>query len=143
MYNLGVDYGRRRIGLALSAGLLASPFAVIKNKGIKKTAAKLAEIIKQNDVGVTVIGVALHENGGESEISGEARTLGAVLQSLGIAVKYVDERWTSQKAEEILRVGGIKCREKIANLIDKVAASVILQLYLDNKNQNGEGELSK
>ena len=138
MRSLGIDYGRRRIGLALSdpSMLLATPFDVIENKGVKKTVARLVEIIKQNDVGIVVMGLPLHVSGGESEMSKEVREFGAALQlDIDVAIEYLDERWTSMTAVELIREGRGRKRKNDANLIDKVAASVILQTYLDERRK--------
>lgn len=130
---LGIDYGRRRIGLALSDPTLfiASPLVIMENKGIKKNVARILEIIKQNEVGIIVMGLPLHANGDESEMSREARWFGQAFSDLGYQVEFVDERYTSCEAEEII---GNDRRAK--NLIDKVAASIILQMYLDERRKS-------
>jgi putative Holliday junction resolvase len=135
---LGIDYGRRRIGLALSDSSLsvATPFAVMENKGIKKNCAKIVEIVTQNDVGRIVLGLPLHTSGEESEMSCEVRTFGDALDTLGFPVEYADERWTTQTAEEALREQFGHNHKKVANSVDKVAASIILQMYL-NERRNG------
>jgi putative Holliday junction resolvase len=142
MRALGVDYGRSRIGLALSDPtlLLASPFAVLENKGVK-TIAEIMEIIKKNDVGVVVVGVALHMDGGESEISLVSREFGNEFVKSGVTVEYIDERWTTKIATNAIReqFSNKKRGEKrnqrnyVANSVDKVSASVILQSYLDKR----------
>lgn len=133
---LGIDYGRRRIGLALSDPTLfiASPLTIMENKGLKKNVTRLLEIIKQNEVGIIVVGLPLHANGDESEMSREARWFGQAFSDLGYQVEFVDERYTSCTAEEMI---GNDPRRK--NLIDKVAASIILQMYLDER-RSGKNE---
>ncbi|MCM1404197.1 MAG: Holliday junction resolvase RuvX [Prevotella sp.] len=129
---LGIDYGRRRIGLALSDPtlLIATPLVIIENRGIKKTLMQILDIIQKNDVHQVVVGLPLHTNGDESEMSREARQFGSHIVALGYPVEYVDERYTSFEAESII---GNPRQSK--NLIDKVAASIILQLYLDKRRK--------
>lgn len=132
MRYLGIDYGRRRIGLALSDPtlLIASPFQVLENKGTKKNLARLLTIMQQNDVALIVLGLPLHTNGDESDMSREVRAFGQALAEIGYTVEYVDERYTSCQAEEL--IGGTDPKKKI---IDKVAASIILQMYLDERRK--------
>lgn len=129
---LGIDYGRRRIGLALSdpTMFIASPLLIIENKGPKKTVARLLDIIQKNEVGQIVIGLPLHTDGTESEMSREARQFGQIFSDLGFPVTFVDERYSSCTAEEM--IGNARDRK---NLIDKVAASIILQMYLDERKK--------
>ena len=119
---LGIDYGRRRIGLALSDPtlLIATPLAIIENRGLKKTLLQIMDIIEP-----------LHANGNESEMSQEARQFGSVFVKLGFPVEFVDERCTSFEAESI-----IGNHRQSKNLIDKVAASIILQIYLDERRKS-------
>ena len=133
MRYLGIDYGRRRIGLALSDPtlLIASPLVIIENRGIKKTVLQILDIIKKHDVHQIVVGLPLHANGDESEISREARQFGEVFTALGYPVEFVDERYTSFEAESII---GNNPQSK--KLIDKVAASIILQIYLDERRKS-------
>ena len=145
MRSLGIDYGRKRIGLALSDPnlLMAFPYDTIVNKGITKTVVRINEIIKQNDVDVVVIGLPLHASGGESEMSREVRAFGTAVATLGVTVEYIDERYTSCTAEEMIRESfphsrrgdSKKIREKVANSVDKVADSVILKMYLNERGK--------
>lgn len=130
---LGIDYGRRRIGLALSDPtlLIATPLVIIENRGIKKTVLQILDIIQKNDVKQIVVGLPLHANGDESEMSKEARFFGSAFEKLGFPVVFVDERYTSYEAESMI---GNQRQSK--NLIDKVAASIILQIYLDERRKS-------
>ena len=134
---LGIDYGRKRIGLALSDPTLyiATPLVIIENRGIKKTTVQILDIMRQHDVGQIVVGLPLHANGDESEMSREARSFGQVFENLGFPVTFVDERYTSITAEEM--IGKHPHRE---NIIDKVSASLILQIYLDERRKNSESK---
>jgi putative Holliday junction resolvase len=147
MRALGIDYGRRKIGLALSdpTMLLASPFAVLENKG-DKTIDEIMEIIEKNAVGIVVIGVALHMNGNESELSQESRAFGSVIANRGVVVEFMDERFTTKIATTAImgqfhnkrRGDRTRQRQAVANSVDKVSASVILSLYLDKRRKQPE-----
>ncbi|MCQ2381792.1 MAG: Holliday junction resolvase RuvX, partial [Clostridia bacterium] len=130
---LGIDYGRRRIGLALSDPtlLIASPLVIIENRGLKKTLTQIMDIIQKNDVKQIVVGLPLHVNGDESEMSREARFFGSAFTALGFPVEFIDERYTSFEAESMI---GKNRQSK--NLIDKAAASIILQIYLDKRRES-------
>lgn len=147
MRALGIDYGRRHIGVALSDPtlFLASPLTVIENRGVK-TVDEIMDIIAANSVGVVVVGLALHMDGTDSEISREARAFATELAARGIAVEFEDERFTTKIATNAMmeqfggrRRGDVKTRQKfVSNSVDKVSASVILQLYLDKRRAQSQ-----
>jgi putative Holliday junction resolvase len=143
MRALGIDYGRRRVGVALSdpTMLLATPFSVIENIG-ERTVKEILNIINANAVGTVVVGLALHMDGTDSEMSMESRAFAAKLAKFGVAVEFIDERFTTKIAAAAIneqfggRRGGAAVRRKfIANSVDKVSASVILQSYLDRRKK--------
>ena len=138
---LGIDYGRHRIGVALSAPtlLLASPFSVIDNKG-SAAIDEIVNIINANSVGAVVVGLALHMDGTDSEISRESRAFAAELAKHNVAVEFMDERFTTKIASAAMReqfnnrrVSTKTKRKFVANSVDKISASVILQSYLDKR----------
>jgi len=117
---LGVDYGRKRIGLAISeAGLIARPLKTIENKGEKKNLIAFAEIVKGYNIATIVVGLPVHKN---TSMADEATAFGHLLAwQLQVRVVFQNEMLTSVEAESITRN---------KNLIDSVAASMILQDYL-------------
>jgi putative Holliday junction resolvase len=137
---LGVDYGQRRVGIALSdpLGLTARPFEVVPRGA---SAARVAELIVEYDVSTVVIGLPTPLGGGESESARKAREFGASIgATTGTDVVYVDERYTSKIAERSLLESGMQRRDR-RDTIDKVAAAIILQSYLDgNSAQPGDVE---
>jgi putative Holliday junction resolvase len=145
MRALGIDYGRHRIGLSLSdpTMFLASPFGTITNKG-GKTIDEIMDIIKNNGVGVAVVGLALLMDGNDSEMSLESRAFGREIANRGVTVEYEDERWTTKIATNIIkgrfhnnRRGDSRIqRAAVTDSVDKIAASVILQSYLDKRRNN-------
>lgn len=140
---LALDVGDVRIGVALSrSGVIAEPFDTITRLGRKQTLDALEAIISAHAVGVCVVGLPMLESGVEGEQAEKtrafARSLARRLPALGIA--FHDERHSSGHAREII---GKKTREKGA--IDRVAAAVILQEWLDSparkqwEESKGEG----
>ena len=129
---LGVDYGSKRVGLALSDGLLltASPLAVVEKSVAVDEIARLAQ---EHDVGTIVIGLPTGLSGVEGATAADARNFGDELaSSTGIEVVYHDERFTSRMAESALLESGMKRQER-RETVDKVAAAIILQDYLDSQ----------
>lgn len=126
---IGVDYGERRIGLAISDGLgiTARPLEVVDSKDFGN---RIAELVSEYDVATVVIGLPRPLGGGESSSSTGARALAEELGGLGVEVVLVDERFTSRMAESALLESGMKRRDRRAT-VDKVAAAIILQTYLD------------
>jgi len=116
---LGIDYGLKRIGLATAVAGVASPFLTIENRGEKKNLSRLLEIIKSERIEKIVVGDGFREFG---ELLGEVS---------GLEVVFVDERLSSWEAEEHIRNNlGIIKREKVKELIDKMAAVMILNNYI-------------
>ncbi|HLE95345.1 MAG TPA: Holliday junction resolvase RuvX [Acidimicrobiia bacterium] len=128
---LGVDVGAKRVGIALSdpLGLTAAPLAVVERAIALEEIARLAQI---HDVGTIVVGLPTSLGGGEGMSAADARSLGDQLTRATTAeIVYLDERFTSRMAESALLESGMKRRER-KNTIDKVAAAIILQDYLNS-----------
>lgn len=129
---LGVDYGTKRIGLAISdgIGLTASPLDVVSRKELPD---KLAELAREYDIGRVVVGLPTGLGGQEGDSAAGARQLGTeISDTIGVDVVYVDERFTSRMAESALLESGMKRRDR-KETVDKVAAAIILQTYLDSQ----------
>jgi len=135
---LGIDYGLKRIGLATTdlGRSIASPLVTIQNRGDKKNVATISDICRQHNIGGIVCGVPLDIVGGENDMSRIVRQFGVKLgESLSIEIVFVNERYSSKEAEEHIRENlGITNREKVAELVDKMAAAMILSDYI-----NGDG----
>jgi putative Holliday junction resolvase len=127
---LGVDYGTKRVGLALSDTLriTASPHSTVPRGAI---VAEVMNLVKEMDVGTIVVGLPTGLSGDEGMSASEARKLADELGSAtGVDVVLVDERYTSRIAESSLLQTGMKRRER-REKVDQVAAALILQDYLD------------
>ena len=131
---LGIDYGRARIGLSISEGILASPIKYILNKGNAKNLAVFKELQQKYKYNSILLGVPLHIDGGETAMSREIRAFGEYLgNGLGVEVVYHNERYSSKEAEEHIRNNlGIKNPKKIAELVDSMAATMVLSQYLQH-----------
>lgn len=129
---LGVDWGRRRVGVAVSdeLGLLAHPLATVEARSLEDVAARLAALARERGADTVVLGIPRHMNGTEGDSATAAALLGRRLAEGGLRVEYVDERLTTVEAEARLRDGGRSARSR-RDRLDQAAAAVILQTYLD------------
>ena len=133
---LGVDYGTKRVGLAISdgLGLTARPLQVVARPAVVK---RVQELHAEYTVTTVVVGLPTGLAGQEGTSAAGARALGDELSAAtGIPVEYLDERFTSNLAEEALLQSGMKRRER-RETVDKVAAAIILQDYLDIRAAKG------
>ena len=134
---LGVDYGQKRIGLALSdeSGTIAQPLDYIDGGAIATVSRELAQLCVDRKVGKIVVGVPLRLDGKPSEQT--ERTLAFIAElrrATTIPVAPWDERLTSVQAERALLEGNVRRSERKLK-IDKLAAQIMLQSYLDATNQ--------
>ena len=131
---MGVDYGDKRIGIALTDALciISSPYEVYQNHGEEDALKHLDKIIKENDVDEVAMGLPLNMDGSEGERALIHKEFGKKLANYsGVKVHFIDERLTSAEAEELLISSGVR-REKRKELIDKIAAQIILQTFINN-----------
>lgn len=133
---LGVDYGTKRIGLAISdgLGLTARPLEVVSRPDLERA---LRRIVDEYPVAEVVVGLPTALGGHEGDSTAAARKLGEEIgEILAIPVRYIDERFTSRMAESALLESGMRRRDR-KGTVDKVAAAIILQTFLDRKNDAG------
>jgi putative Holliday junction resolvase len=130
----GIDYGNRRIGLAISdpGGVIASPLAAVEARGsLADQAQAVVEALAEFEVAGWVVGLPLNMDGSEGSQAKAARRFGEELaRTSQIHVEYWDERLSSQQADEYLREADLT-RKKHRARRDPVAAQVILQTFLD------------
>ena len=136
MRALGIDFGVKRIGLAVSdpTGTVATPLETLRRRpGKRPPLSKMEELGRQLAVEHLVIGLPLDLRGEETEWCGEVRTVGERLaERLGVPVSFVDERMTSVRAERAVRSIGLPKRERERkDRVDAAAAQLILQAWLD------------
>jgi putative Holliday junction resolvase len=135
---LAIDYGEKRIGLAVSdlLGFTAQGIQTLENlKNREKTLERLAQICKENGVAEAVIGLPVNMNGTLGPKAKEVLELIPELEkTLQIPVKSWDERLTSRQAGRLMIEGGLS-REKRKKQSDQMAAILILQSYLESKRR--------
>lgn len=132
---LGLDFGQKRIGVALSdsLGLTAQPLGVVYNRK-DKAVDEIAALIAKHGVDTIVLGLPRHMCGDEGIKAGEARAFGARLaESTGLPVEYIDERLTTTAVQRMLSETGMSGAKK-REVTDKLAAVLILQIWLDRKS---------
>jgi putative Holliday junction resolvase len=130
---LAIDYGRKRIGLALSdeLQLTAQPLAVMKRTNRREDLRRLRDICRKQGVARILVGHPLHITGEAGEMANEAARFAARLRKeLGIEVNLVDERLTSWEAAQMIAQSGSSHRRKQESL-DDVAAAIFLREYLE------------
>ena len=128
---LGLDYGTKTVGVALSDELhiTAQPLETITRKDankLRKTYARIEELVKEYDVEKIVLGNTVGERG-EDTLSFRD----ALVRRTGLEVILWDERLTTVASEKVLMESGVR-RENRKKVIDQIAASMILQGYLDS-----------
>ena len=128
---IGIDFGRARIGIAVSdeLGMLAHPVETIPAHG--DAAGRIVEIVREKNAERVVIGLPRHMNGSVGTSAAEALAFAEKLRArVSCEVVTWDERLTTMAANRALREGGQKTRNS-RGFVDQVAAQMILQGYLD------------
>lgn len=140
---LALDYGRKRIGVALSdpTGTIASPLTTLaRREGKRPPWPEIRRLVEEHEVSRLVVGLPLTLEAEESDWTREVREFGAeATRRLGLEVEWVDERLTSVAAERAVRSLGLKRREREQKeRVDAAAAALILQSYLDARRNRVE-----
>lgn len=136
MRRLGIDPGQRRVGLAVSGedSALASPHKTIERGDDAKLLRDLCNEARALQVGEVIVGLPLRLDGSEGPEAKRAKRLAAALErELALKVVLWDERFTTVAAERQLRGVGMR-GDKKKSAIDKAAATLLLQSYLDAKD---------
>ena len=132
---LGVDYGDKRTGLALSdpSGLVAGALDVIVAYDIESCAKKVAQVAETHHVCAIVVGKPLNMNGSAGPRAEKAEALMAQLRAITeLPVIAQDERLTTVAAHQYLSAGNVKSKKRKA-VVDALSAQIILQNYLDKQ----------
>jgi putative Holliday junction resolvase len=130
---LGIDYGRKRIGVAIADPLIrvASPLMTIKEKEIEKT---IMDTLNEYEINIIVVGYPVRTDGKRGKRAKEVENFAENLRrKFNIEVELWDERYTTMEAEKTMREMGKK-PSKNKKKVDRIAASLILQSYLDSRN---------
>ena len=137
---LGIDLGSRRIGVAVSdgLGLTAQPRATLDRHGGSRDIAAIAAAVKENDAERIVLGLPLDPEGGEGDAARRARDFAAKLvAALHLPVELIDESFSTVEAEAVLLAADVS-RKRRKQVVDKMAAAVILQRWLDQQRDSTE-----
>lgn len=132
---LGLDIGEKRIGVALSdlLGLTAQGLATINRVGKKKDFDEIGKIIAEYDIKKVVVGLPLNMDGSMGESCEMVRNFAEKIKNkFNVEIIYIDERLSTVSATKVLLEANVR-RENRKHVVDKIAASYILQSYLDRK----------
>ncbi len=133
---LSVDYGNRRIGLALSdpLNIIATPLDTLIISSMEDGIKQLIELYQQYPLEAILMGYPIGNSGNKT---GQTRIVDKVIEALESAVDIPvikwDERYTSVEAHNILKIQGLKTRNN-KGMVDQLAARIMLQEYLDSRN---------
>ena len=133
---LGIDFGTKRVGLALSdrSNMIASPYKTLNYVSEKDLITQLETIVTKNDIEILVLGLPINMKGEDTAQTIKVRDFKEILSALRIPIVYEDERLSSVSAINSLTLQNVKTGHNKPE-IDKTAAAIILQQYLD-KNYN-------
>jgi putative Holliday junction resolvase len=132
---LAIDYGRRRIGLAVSdeLGITAVPLATLQRKNRQEDIRRLREIARKYEITLIIVGSPRHLAGHAGEMAEEAsRFSSRIKKELGLPVELRDERLTSWEAEQTLKENAGRKSKKTH--LDSVAAAILLREFLDGNH---------
>jgi putative Holliday junction resolvase len=142
---LGIDLGSKRIGIAVSdrSGTLASPLVVLQRSGsVKRDHVQIAALVAEEEAERVVVGLPLSLDGSVGKAAQAALDEAKVLASvLDVPVESFDERFTTTTAHANLRERQMRGQDR-RKIIDKVAAAVMLQTWLDGR-EGREGRASR
>jgi putative Holliday junction resolvase len=136
---MALDVGKKRIGIALSdpLGITAQGLPTLHRTRIRDDMDRLAALAAEHDVRMILVGEPLHMSGDPSRQGAYTHEFAARLaERTGLPVEFRDERLTSVQAERVLRESGISI-EKRARAVDKLAAVLLLESYLDARGNAG------
>tara|TARA_Y100000590_G_scaffold121012_1_gene138537 strand:- start:476 stop:889 length:414 start_codon:yes stop_codon:yes gene_type:complete len=132
---LGIDFGEKRVGLALSdrLNLIASPYKTLQYISENDLISEIKKIVIDKEIGVCVIGLPLNMKGEDSDQTKKVRRFKNLLSILELPIVYEDERFSSIIAKNSLVLQNVKTGHNKSE-IDRTAAAIILQQYLDKNS---------
>lgn len=133
---MGLDVGTKTIGVALSDPLylIAQAHTTIKRTTLAADLAAVEELIDAFSIQEMIIGLPKHMNNQMSDSARRAKSFGVELTKKGYAVFYQDERLSTVQANTVLKKNGVR-REKRKTVVDAIAATFILQQWLDRREK--------
>ena len=140
--SFGLDVGTKTVGVAVSdgLGLTAQPVTTLRRSSLRADLTELRRLAEHHAVEHVVVGLPLNMDGTEGASAAEARKFGdAVVRQLGLPVEYWDERLTTVAASRALVEAHVS-RARRRQVVDQVAAALILQGWLDARRPQATGE---
>lgn len=142
---LGIDFGERRIGLAISdpTATLAQPLpALLRRKGRRPPVQSILDLVREHEIENVVVGLPLSLEAADTDWTREVRDFAArIAERSGLPVFLIDERMTSIAAERAVRSLGLpRAQRERKDRIDTAAAILILQAFLDRSRKGVEVE---
>jgi putative Holliday junction resolvase len=137
---LGIDLGKKRIGLAISdpTERVALPAGILESRGRKADVAAIRSLALERGIRHVVVGLPLHMDGRAGPEAAAARAFASALESaLGLPVETLDERWSSVEAERTLRETGQSGRKRRPGAADTLAATLLLRTFLERRARLG------
>ncbi len=133
---LGIDFGEKRIGVAVSdpLGIGARPLEVVTAVPRDRAADRVAELARELGVEILVVGMPFNMDGTAHDSEVQVRAFARRCQErTGLPVEYIDERLTTIEAQQVMRANGGKRKKRQRDEIDMVAAAVLLRDWLDRR----------
>ena len=122
---LGIDYGKKKIGLALATSKIAEPFMVLRVESFQEGIDRVVDVVEDKEIEKIVIGIS------EGKMAEETRAFGKrIKEQSEKPIVYQDETLSTQQAQELSIEAGVN-RKKRKSLEDAYSAAIILQSYLD------------
>ena len=137
---MGLDFGSKTVGVALSdpPGLIASPLEIIERERedkLRKTFSRIEELIEEYKVTKIVLGLPLNMDSSEGERVRKSEEFKEALERrTGLEIVFWDERLSTVEAHDIMTEAGVKGIDR-KKFVDKIAASIILQGYMDSQKE--------
>ncbi|MEE8165303.1 MAG: Holliday junction resolvase RuvX [Myxococcota bacterium] len=139
---LGLDFGTRRIGLAVSDpdGCFAFPAGCLISKGRKKDLQNLCALVEERGIRRIVVGLPIHMNGDVGPEAEAARSFAdGIARATGLPVDMIDERWTTVEAERAFRdPRGRRTKAARSGELDAAAATILLRSYLEKRSREAD-----
>jgi putative Holliday junction resolvase len=136
---IGIDLGARRIGVAVTdgLGLTAQPHATIARRGGQRDLDAIAAVVREQDAERVILGLPLAPDGERGRAAQSAEAFAVRLRTaLSVPVDLIDESFSTVEAEEVLLAADVS-RARRREVVDKLAAAVILRRWLDAHRAGG------
>ena len=138
---LGLDVGTRRIGVAISdpLGFSAQGLTVIERRGVEKDIETIERLAHEHKAEALIVGLPLDTDGKRgSQVQLVEAFIESVVRRVALPVHWVDERFTTAQSERVLLEGDVS-RKRRKEIIDQLAAQLILQQYLEQNREKENG----